>query len=228
MASTNTLEAERADRISRLAGLERVTAARSSTGTTTANPRTSQPPGYFDGSNPQIKERSTVGSASATGSVGGRTAWTSSSEINETDKMSEDHDDALSSTGAPSEEGDASLVGFGEGASSTISGPTSTAGRAPSRPSEMSSPSTSRGSARPMLGQSQDLAESDAPSSSVASTPTAAASPADVRRDPQPIDGTTYDADIDIVNRTPIRRVGLDENPSTLSIADSVIGGQGN
>ena len=80
-----------------------------------------------------------------------------------------------------------------------------------------------------MQGQSQDLAESDdVPSSSVASTPTAAASPADVRRDPQPIDGMTYDADIvDTVNRPPIRRIGPDENPSTLSIADGVIGGRG-
>ncbi|KAI9885914.1 MAG: hypothetical protein M1823_002287 [Watsoniomyces obsoletus] len=137
--STSTLDAERADRISRLAGLERVTAVRSSslTSSTAANPSVAQPPGYFDPANPQAKERSTVGSASATGSVGGRTTWASSSDINEGDKMSED---GVSSTGGLSEEGNASLVGFGEGASSTISGPISTIGRAPPpRPSGVNS-----------------------------------------------------------------------------------------
>ena len=39
--------------------------------------------------------------------------------------MSEDQDDGLSSAGM-SDEGNASLVGFGEGAGSTVSGPTST------------------------------------------------------------------------------------------------------
>lgn len=93
--------------------------------------------GYFD-SPATLKERSTVGSASATGSLGGNTytsTWASGSEAYE-DKMSEDtdptdrdrdrdHDDAISSISNVSDEGNASLVGFGEGASSTISGPTS-------------------------------------------------------------------------------------------------------
>jgi hypothetical protein len=121
VSSTTTLDAERADRISRLAGLERVSTVRQSgqghlaPGTGSANP----PPGYFDNVAPQIKERSTVGSASATGSVGGRTTWASASVGDDIDKMSEDQDDGASSTGGLSDEGNASLVGFGEGASST-------------------------------------------------------------------------------------------------------------
>ena len=51
--------------------------------------------------------------------------WASESDLNETDKMSED---GVSSTGL-SDEGNASLVGFGETASS-VSGPVSNSGRA--------------------------------------------------------------------------------------------------
>lgn len=57
--------------------------------------------------------------------------WASESEMNDVnDKMSEsaDQDDEISSAGM-SDEGNASLVGFGETASSTVSGPTSTGGR---------------------------------------------------------------------------------------------------
>lgn len=43
----------------------------------------------------------------------------------EPDKMSEDPDDGVSSSAGLSDEGNASLVGFGEAASSTISGPVS-------------------------------------------------------------------------------------------------------
>lgn len=82
---------------------------------------------------------STVGSASATGSAGGQTTtWASGSargddedkmsmdtnyrDIDERDRYStmdlEDDGDGMS------DEGNASLVGFGEGAGSTVSGPT--------------------------------------------------------------------------------------------------------
>ncbi|KAL6149973.1 hypothetical protein ACJBU6_11497 [Exserohilum turcicum] len=113
----NPAEAERADRISRLAGLERVAVSgRTSQGLnpgSAANP----PPAYFDANNqPQLfRERSTVGSASATGSVGGRTTWASGSDVYEADRMSEDQDMDTSSMGGFSDEA-ASLVGFGEGA----------------------------------------------------------------------------------------------------------------
>lgn len=120
----NQLDAERADRISRLAGLERFTAAaRNPTpigqltpgAVAPANP----PHGYFDAQgNPGIgRERSTVGSASATGSVGGRTTW-AGSEAGDMDKMSEsqDMDMDTSSQGGMSDEGTGSLVAFGEGA----------------------------------------------------------------------------------------------------------------
>ncbi|KAI8939479.1 hypothetical protein NX059_003252 [Plenodomus lindquistii] len=135
----NPAEAERADRISRLAGLERVAvSARNPQGLTpgsAANP----PPGYFDSNNqPQIfRERSTVGSASATGSVGGRTTWASGSDVYDHDRMSEDQDVETSSVGGFSDEA-ASLVGFGEGA------------RTPARQhSQIGSPAISKASAVP-------------------------------------------------------------------------------
>ncbi len=130
-SSTNTLDAERADRISRLAGLERVATVRGAQAYLNAGAQVNQQqhhhPGYFDNAGNQLgKERSTVGSASATGSLGGGTTWASGSDVYDVDKMSEDQDDGLSSAGL-SDEGNASLVGFGEGASSTISGPVSRA-----------------------------------------------------------------------------------------------------
>lgn len=126
---SHQLDAERADRISRLAGLERVATARNPTpiGQLTpgaAVPAGTHPPtGYFDAQgNPVMgRERSTVGSASATGSVGGRTTW-AGSEAGDADKMSEsqdmDRDMDTSSVGGMSEEG-GSLVGFGESGART-------------------------------------------------------------------------------------------------------------
>ncbi|EME77999.1 uncharacterized protein MYCFIDRAFT_22983, partial [Pseudocercospora fijiensis CIRAD86] len=141
---SNQLDAERADRISRLAGLERVTTARNpqtpnSVGNVTPGASGGQavPPAvsYFDSTgNPVLgRERSTVGSASATGSVGARTTWAGDSEAGDNyDKMSESQDQDMdmdnSSVGGMSEEGTPSLVAFGEGArtparQSTISPP---------------------------------------------------------------------------------------------------------
>lgn len=121
--ATGTLDAERADRISRLAGLERVTTARNPTPINSLTPSAGAPTGqsgYFDAQgNPNMpRERSTVGSASATGSVGGHTTWASGSDVFDADKMSESQDmdmDTHSIAGA-SDEGTNSLVGFGEGA----------------------------------------------------------------------------------------------------------------
>jgi len=86
---------------------------------------------------------STVGSASATGSIGGRTTtWASGSQKGQTDADDEDQmsmdtnyrdidDRDRYSASAMDEDGDGdgmsddtSLVGFGEGAGSTVSGPT--------------------------------------------------------------------------------------------------------
>ena len=132
--STNTLDAERADRISRLAGLERVATLRGASQHLPPQPaqgvpQQQQPPGYFDNASGTGLHKSTVGSASATGSAGGRNTWASGSDPG--DRMSEDQDDvgdSVSSAGL-SEEGNASLVGFGEGAGSTVSGPTSSKGK---------------------------------------------------------------------------------------------------
>lgn len=170
--SASSLEAERADRISRLTGLERVS--------TTSRAQQQFPPGgnsaggspltyplphhlggvnppaaYFDsnGQPTAANKMSTVGTASATGSVGARTT-TEGGEADEEDGMSTDtnyramdidsteggmmmdpmdEDMANRSVGGfedredredrMSDDGNASLVGFGEGANSTMSGP---------------------------------------------------------------------------------------------------------
>ena len=166
--SNNTLEAERADRISRLAGLERVATLRGTPSQPQMVGALGQPPhqshSYFDpGSQQQEVERSTVGSASATGSAGGKRTWASGSEAYDADKLSEDHDDGVSSTGM-SDEGNASLVGFGETASSTISGPTSTPLRTPTgqrMPVLGASPPTSRQRKREDGSPMEDVQRND-------------------------------------------------------------------
>lgn len=183
-------DAERADRISRLAGLERIgVSGRTPQGLgpgSAANP----PPGYFDSNNqPQMfRERSTVGSASATGSVGGRTNW---SDVNDPDRMSEDQTEETSSVGGFSDE--ASLVGFGEGA------------RTPARQlSQIGSPAVGKASAVPGYLREQAPA-SPLTSVSVASSSgtTQTTSSADQQRQQaRMIDGVTYDED-DSANRTP-------------------------
>ncbi|KIW00920.1 uncharacterized protein PV09_07663 [Verruconis gallopava] len=168
------LDAERADRISRLAGLDRVQPRGSLTpGAGVVSGQPSNPPqGYFDSNNqPQImRERSTVGSASATGSVGGRTTWASGSDVYDPDKMSEDQDVDTSSMGGFSDEGQQSLVSFGEGA------------RTPARqPSHLGSPVASK--VTPVTGVPSGLRES-----------TSAGSPS--QQDARMIDGVTYDTSV--------------------------------
>lgn len=169
--STNSLEAERADRISRLAGLERVSTLRAhvnqqnqnsgspqTTPTSTGIPTAQQQqianlpnaPAYFDsnGQPTAVTKMSTVGTASATGSVGARTTTEAGEQFDDhagdEDMMSLDTNyrtmDVDSTSGDPmdedmtsrsvggfedrmSDDGTASLVGFGEGANSTVSGP---------------------------------------------------------------------------------------------------------
>ncbi|KAL4906947.1 hypothetical protein BDW74DRAFT_150055 [Aspergillus multicolor] len=188
MSSTTTLEAERADRISRLAGLERVATARAGGAHSTTGPSFPYTPGYFD-TGVGLKERSTVGSASATGSVDARTTWASGSDAFDADKMSE-ADDGVSSVGNMSDEGDASLVGFGEGAS-TMSGPISHPGIG--RTSSSGRPTSSVGSPRqnranPVTSYSPHMGSA---------TPEPA-------QDARMVDGMTYDPDVvDTTVRTP-------------------------
>ncbi|KAI1136405.1 hypothetical protein F5Y05DRAFT_107705 [Hypoxylon sp. FL0543] len=180
-SSTNSLEAERADRISRLAGLERVSTLRAPNnqqqgGGNANSPQTTPTstsaqqmqaaagltPAYFDsnGQPTAITKMSTVGTASATGSVGARTTTEAGeqssfaetemdadlTEVDEDGSLSMDTNyrtmDVDSTSGAidpmdediasrsvggfedrMSDDGTASLVGFGEGANSTVSGP---------------------------------------------------------------------------------------------------------
>ncbi|KAI9147666.1 hypothetical protein HJFPF1_12696 [Paramyrothecium foliicola] len=170
--STTSLEAERADRISRLAGLERVSTLRAppnqaSAGNASSNSPQTTPtstgfpvnfpatqhltPAYFD-SNGQpvaVTKMSTVGTASATESHVGDDARTAAGD-HEEDMLSTDTNyregGSVTSVGADpdpmdedfdgvgtrsvggyddrmSDDGSASLVGFGEGAGSTVSGP---------------------------------------------------------------------------------------------------------
>ncbi|KAI9374647.1 hypothetical protein BJX61DRAFT_532195 [Aspergillus egyptiacus] len=203
VSSTNTLDAERADRISRLAGLERVATARAGGATQqTTAPFMQYAPGYFD-SGPGMKERSTVGSASATGSIGARTTWASGSDAFDADKMSEDPDDGASSVGNISDEGDASLVGFGEGAS-TVSGPISHPGinrtASSGRPSSIGSPSRSR------ANHTAPYSPLSTESTLVQTTMTGSASttPGPTMQDARLVDGMTYDPDVvDTTARTP-------------------------
>lgn len=205
MTSTTTLEAERADRISRLAGLERVATARAgASGQTPTAPSVAYTPGYFDTAS-GLKERSTVGSASATGSVGARTTWASGSDAFEGDKMSE-ADDGASSVGNISDEGDASLVGFGEGASTT-SGPISHPGIQGQGASSSGRPASSVGSPRqsragavpvaPYSPQSHLSEQMSAVSASATPEPTET-------QDARMMDGMTYDPDVvDTTAQTP-------------------------
>lgn len=218
MSSTNTLEAERADRISRLAGLERVATARASGHSQpggSALPAAHTTSGYFE----SARERSTVGSASATGSVGGRTTWASGSDAFDGDKMSEDPDDGTSSVSNISDEGNASLVGFGEGAS-TISGPTSSSSRpnlnrvssGGRTPSSLGSPSlnnrshTSNSNSshynNPIAAYLQNT--SDSPVMPSPLSPAESNPPEQSTEDARMLDGMTYDADVvDTTARTP-------------------------
>ena len=151
----------------------------------------------------QQKERSTVGSASATGSVGGRTTWASGSDVYDADKISEDQDDGVSSSAGLSDEGNASLVGFGEGASSTISGPISGVGGRvpPGRQSGLGSPTIAKATgASGYLQQQGSGAVGVSPMQGVQST----AGAGEQKRDAKLIDGMTYDANV--VDTTATRR----------------------
>jgi hypothetical protein len=179
------------------------------------------PPGYFDHVPALAKERSTVGSASATGSIGGRTTWASGSDIFDPDRISEDHDDGVSSNGGFSEEGNASLVGFGEGASSTISGPISTSGaRIPTsaRQSSMAGGNTSPSASRPggpapsaftqhttssPMGGGTVPPSSPSPASSTTTEPRNSD-----ENDARMVDGMTFDSDVIDTAARPPRPVG--------------------
>ncbi|GAO18438.1 hypothetical protein UVI_02042470 [Ustilaginoidea virens] len=154
------LEAERADRISRLAGLERVSTLRAGPGAAGGATAGAFPanfpsthnltPSYFDnnGQPVAVTKLSTVGTASATESQAGDDNRTTPGEREEdtfSSYTSFREAESVASTGAEpdpdedmdmmgtrsvggfedrmSDDGTASLVGFGEGAGSTVSGP---------------------------------------------------------------------------------------------------------
>ncbi|EQL36648.1 hypothetical protein BDFG_02010 [Blastomyces dermatitidis ATCC 26199] len=236
--STTTLDAERADRISRLAGLERVATRPNGAGTTpSANTHglpggftIQQTPGYFDHlQQPYLKERSTVGSASATGSVGGRTTWASGSDNLDQDRLGDD--DGVSSLGGLSDEGNSSLVGFGEGASSTVSGPVSTSaarisvassnrgvgGRnspAPNYRPQTGSGHTSYTQSSLGAAENSPFNSSTSPAGSTTPEPQLVANNdnAETNFDARMVDGMTYDEDIVDTTARPPGRVDLDGN----------------
>ena len=199
-SSAHTLQAERADRISRLAGMESVATSRP-TPLGHLAPGSGAMYGHPFDNVPQFRERSTVGSASATGSAGGRTTWASGSVDYDADKMSEDQDDGVSSTGGFSDEDKASLVGFGEGAGSTVSGPVSTPYNIRASVSRSSTnviaPSTPRTGNLPPFGSGQSTPMSGITPSAVGST------------DPKMMDGMSYDQNV--VDTTMQPALPLDE-----------------
>lgn len=192
----NPAEAERNDRISRLAGLERVAVTGRNPQGLAPGSANNPPPGYFDSNNqPQIfRERSTVGSASATGSAGGRTTWASGSDLYEADRMSmsEDQDVETSSMGGFSDEA-ASLVGFGEGA------------RTPARHnSQIGSPAVSKATAVPGHLREQAPSSPMAGVTNSSSAMTGQVMPDQQKQDPRMMNGMTYDESFtDTANRTP-------------------------
>ena len=225
-------DAERADRISRLAGLERVATARHGGlsnqalgGTAPGGPSINPTSGYFDANNqPQIfRERSTVGSASATGSVGGRTTWASGSDVYDPDRMSEDLD--TNTTETSSNTGDYGyntgnnddLVGFGEGARTPARGQSSAGGpfggfgspavggkaRGIIPPHHLTGGGGGELPPSPMTGVSTTSMGS-AVSTTDVPTPPHASTETPRQLDPREMNGMTYDAEVvDTANRTP-------------------------
>jgi hypothetical protein len=225
----NPAEAERADRISRLAGLERVAVAGRNPQGLTPGAASNLPPGYFDGNNQphMFRERSTVGSASATGSVGGRTTWASGSDVYDPDRMSEDQDNETSSMGGFSDEA-ASLVGFGEGA------------RTPARQlSQIGSPAIGKANAvPPHLRDQQPLSNPTAgvnsPTSATTPTTPTASGTEQQKSDAKMNDGMSYDDEImDTTYRAPPVTGQLQGNDKTAeevireSMRQRQLGGQG-
>lgn len=100
--------------------------------------------------------------------------------------MSEDQDDGVSSTGGFSDEDKASLVGFGEGAGSTVSGPVSapynTRASVSRQSTNVNAPSTPRTGTIPAVASGQGTPMSGIiPSGAAGST------------DPRMMDGMSYD-----------------------------------
>lgn len=209
--TAGTLDAERADRISRLAGLERIT-ARNPTPLGNLTPGATAPPpgasGYFDaqGNPVLVRERSTVGSASATGSVGGRTTWASGSDVYDpTDKMSESQDMDMDTASVSGISDTNSLVAFGEGA------------RTPARYSGYGSPSV--GKATPTAPPPAFNASARDPSLTPVSGQTAAE-----QRDARNLDGVTYDSQIvDTATRTPEPRFPMGGTSSGVETAERIV-----
>lgn len=124
--------------------------------------------------------------------------------------MSEDPDadDGQSSIGNMSDEGNASLVGFGEGANSTTSGPVSLppglnriSSGGLNRPTSMSS-NVSRPNQLASYLQQQGQHAGDEPM--ISASPTGSTTPEPVTEDARMVDGMTYDSDVvDTAARTP-------------------------
>lgn len=195
------MDAERADRISRLAGLERLSVRGPNQANTSQGAINTPSPAYFDASNqPQIyRERSTVGSASATGSVGGRTTWASGSDVYDPDRMSEDQDNDVetSSIGGFSDEA-ASLVAVGEGAGTPVR-----------QPSQLNSPALSKTSVSAVPQHLRDQPAQGSPMTGVSmasSTRTSGTTSSNERhrQEARMIDGMSYDDDVvDTSDQTP-------------------------
>lgn len=282
--STTSLEAERADRISRLAGLERVSTLRappqvqgsnpggadsispqttptSTTGFPPNYPATQHlTPAYFDSNGqPQaMTKMSTVGTASATESHVGDDARTTGGDRDEEmstdtnyrgagsvtstgvypDPMDEDLDGMTTrSIGGyedrMSDDGSASLVGFGEGAGSTVSGPIYHRRPAPNPNQIWGMERTNSGLSDPRRDRDSHMSGGDTPISAAA---------LQERKEARMMDGiaadppytTGHDSFVDTTMRSPVPVTAegivsrLDSGETRTGPADLVGPGRGN
>lgn len=123
-----------------------------------------------------------------------------------------DPDDGVSSVGNISDEGNASLVGFGEGANSTISGPTSrpaglnrmSSGGLSARPTSMGSSNISRPNPLASYLQQQQQQDQTGDSPVISPSPAGSSTPEPTNEDARMVDGMTFDSDVvDTTARTP-------------------------
>ena len=124
--------------------------------------------------------------------------------------MSEHEDDGTSSIGNVSDEGNASLVGFGEGANSTYSGPISrppgmsrvSSGGIAGRPTSIGSSNINRPTSLASYLQQQQQHAGE--SSKRSSSPAGSITPEPINEDARMVDGMTFDPDVvDTTVRTP-------------------------
>ncbi|KAJ5340279.1 hypothetical protein N7541_009403 [Penicillium brevicompactum] len=198
--STTTPEPERADRISRLDGLGCITTARAGQQAFSSHIPPLYAPAYFE-NHATLNECSTVGSASATGSIAGRMTRASDSDVYDAGEISEDHDQGNGTLSVGSDEGNENPVRFGECANSTSSGPIPrppglkrvSSGGLGAGPNSKGSSNVNRSTALASYLQEQQYHAGE--SSMTSLSPTAGSSnPEPMNQNAHTLDGMTFDS----------------------------------